>query len=128
MEKGKKKESTQLNSNFQSNAAAYLRVSSPGQEKEGYSLDFQRAAARKYAETKELILNDELIFDEVRPASKVYVKPEVQIDEFESSLDARPRLKELIEAAEKKKFKHLIVFSRDRISRDVVLAVKLNEK
>lgn len=109
-------------------AIAYLRVSTQEQEKEGFSLITQKKAANDYIERyndniiknsldKPLLdLPENFILKEVKPASIVYSKN--RNDSLFSNLNSRPLLKTILEMAQRKQFNHLIVFTRDRLTRN----------
>lgn len=115
-------------------AAAYIRVSTLKQKREGYSTDVQTEFAKKYAEEKNWKLQDDLIFKEEKPASTVEgreLNKSYVIDSFKN----RPKLHELMikiktqntkNIAENKKIKHLIVHTRDRLSRSLEESIVLN--
>ena len=110
-------------------AVVYLRVSTEEQGKKGFSIEAQRKIALDYIDdhnnkVKEKILKgnylyapDELIVKEIKPASKVFKEESIDEDLF-SSLTSRPILKQLLEMAQRREFKHIIVYSRDRLTRN----------
>jgi len=95
-------------------AVAYLRVSTKKQLNEGVSIDYQKKYAKEFAENNDLSLKDEYIFEESKPASKINNKFDV-----EESIQRRPVLNKIIELAKAKKFNTLIVYSKDRLTRNV---------
>lgn len=102
----------------QKRAAAYLRVSSERQKKEGFSIEAQELLAQEYSKSNNWILSDNLIFREDSPAAKV------DGQSFESTFmnerfKDRPELCRLLDAAQRNVFKHLIIQSRDRFARSV---------
>ncbi|MEJ8554173.1 recombinase family protein [Tepidibacter sp. Z1-5] len=99
-------------------AAAYLRVSLTRQKKEGYSLDAQMERIQKFVEKKEFYLPENLIFKEEKPATKVYGHERDELSIIDSFTE-RPILTQLLRNAQQRKFKHLIIYSRDRLSRVV---------
>ncbi|MEG0774057.1 recombinase family protein [Clostridium sp.] len=98
-------------------AAIYARVSTSRQSKKGYSLENQIEQADKFAENK-YIIPDELIFIEDSSASKFYNR-EIDYESEDSGFINRVQLQRLIHYAKKNKFKHLLVYTRDRLSRVV---------
>jgi site-specific DNA recombinase len=113
-------------------AIAYVRVSTKRQ-KEKNSIPYQIDLAKKFVDkyNKDILadiedstdkkssfiyLDDAMIFEEVRPASTVSNKP--LTDDLIDSLGDRPELQEILYRAEKREFGHLIVQSRDRLSRN----------
>lgn len=96
-------------------AAAYIRVSTERQKNEGFSPAAQESLAREYAKEKGWTL-DEFIFIEDKPASKVYGN-DVNTNDIISNFANRPVFKTLLECAENNKFSHLIIYSRDRMTR-----------
>lgn len=113
-------------------AIAYLRVSTEEQKKKGLSIELQRKMALSYVaeynrnvvivndshiDQKVLIeLNDNGILMEAKPASKIF-SDSIE-EELSDSLKNRPVLQHIIELAERKVFKHLIIYSRDRLARN----------
>ncbi|MCY6370656.1 recombinase family protein [Clostridium ganghwense] len=95
---------------------AYLRVSTEEQEKEGFSLDVQKKAALNYSDEHELGLKGNMIFDESKPASTINNKN--LDDDLNSTLKTRPVLQNILDMAQQKSFTDLIVFSRDRLTRN----------
>jgi site-specific DNA recombinase len=114
-------------------AIAYTRVSTEEQEKKGLSSDHQKELIKRYVEeynysieksfsTEEerslnkIYLDEDMIFDETSPASTIYTN---NIDsDLKENLKSRPRLQKILELAQQKRFGHLIVQSRDRLTRD----------
>jgi site-specific DNA recombinase len=103
------------NTNSTEPAAAYLRVSTEDQE-DNTSLPYQEECARKYAEDNKLKLDDNMVFPEVKPASRIEGKV---LDEltFREYLSTRPALLYIMNLADLGKIKHLIVYSIDRFTR-----------
>lgn len=104
--------------------AAYLRVSSTRQSEEGYSIENQLKFISEYVEKKEWILEKNLIYEESKPATKVEGKNIDKLN-FIDSFKNRPKLSQLLKEAQKRSFHHLIVYSRDRLSRVVEDAMAL---
>lgn len=98
-------------------AAIYARVSTKRQNRKGYSIENQVDEAKKFAEDK-FIIPDELVFIEDLSASKFYNK-EIDYEAEEENFLNRPELQKLIICAKDGMFKHLLVYSRDRLSRVV---------
>lgn len=98
-------------------AAAYIRVSTKRQDEEGTSLEMQKELAVKYAKDNGLTLDENMIYREVKPASTFNTKN--YIYDLNKSLQHRPQLQKLINSVHEKKFNHLIVYSRDRLARNV---------
>ncbi|KGK84834.1 recombinase family protein [Clostridium sp. HMP27] len=105
-------------------AASYARVSTLKQSEEGYSIENQMKYIEEYAKSKGWILEDSLKYKENKPASK---EEDESIDEsnFIENFRDRPMLTKLLKEVQKKSFKHLIVYSRDRLARDVEDAMAL---
>lgn len=102
-------------------AATYIRVSDPRQS-DGFSKENQLEKALKYAEEKNLILEDDLIFKEDVSASmpqNIIIIEEKEEDNFY----LRPELQKLLITAKENRFTELIIFSRDRLSRNVEAAL-----
>jgi len=99
-------------------AAAYLRVSTTRQKEEGHSIDAQLERIKEYVDENKWQLPENLIIDEEKPATKKENYQEEGVSLIESFGD-RPRLTELLILAQKKAYQHLIVYSRDRLSRVV---------
>lgn len=98
-------------------AAAYIRVSTKKQGEDGTSLETQRESVNEYAKDNGLILNENMIYEEVKPASTLKTKD--AIFNINSKLEKRPQLQNLLASAHEGNFRHLIVFSRDRLTRDL---------
>ncbi|WP_017413926.1 recombinase family protein [Clostridium tunisiense] len=96
-------------------AAIYARVSTRKQERDGFSIENQIKEAMSFAQDK-FIIEDRLIFEENSSASKYYNK-ELKYDSEEENFHNRPELRRLIISAQNGMFKHLLVYSRDRLSR-----------
>ncbi|MBF8983979.1 recombinase family protein [Lutibacter sp. B2] len=104
-------------------AAAYLRVSTKKQNEEGVSLEFQRKYAKEFANANNMILEDAYIFEEAKPASKIYTNKynsntELDYDE-DINIANRPILNKILTLAQQRKINTLIVYTRDRLSRNV---------
>lgn len=113
-------------------AIAYLRVSTDEQEKKGLSTAVQKKAAENYVEeynrsvdfeysngdysNNKIQLDENMILKETKPASTV-MNNSVE-ETLSDSLKNRPILQYILSMAQKKQFKHLIVFTRDRLCRD----------
>jgi DNA invertase Pin-like site-specific DNA recombinase len=95
--------------------AAYLRVSTKTQIEEGASIEVQRNLAHNYAEKHNLSLRNEYIFEESKPVSVI----NGERFDIEESIHKRPILNELLSLATQGMFKNLIVYSRDRLTRNV---------
>ena len=114
--------SSLLNTNDTTNgnaAIVYIRVSTKEQAEHGFSKDIQRKQAEIFIKEKGFsILHT---YEEDQSASKV-IPRKITRNEFnlEDSLNLqnRPDLLEIIRHAEKKEFQHLIVYTRDRLTRD----------
>ncbi|MDW8802643.1 recombinase family protein [Clostridium sp. A1-XYC3] len=109
---------------YEITAAAYLRVSTTKQGEEGNSIESQLSAAKNYAEYKKWILEDSLIFEEKKPATKVSGKKFDKLNIIDN-FRGRTELTELLHKAQRREFKHLIIYSRDRLSRVVEDAIAL---
>lgn len=96
-------------------AAAYIRVSTEEQKKDGHSMQNQLDLANEYAKEMDWDL-EEYIFKENAPASKIS-ENDVDTEDFTENFFNRPEFKKLLKLAELKKFNHLIVYSRDRLTR-----------
>lgn len=108
-------------------AVAYIRVSTKKQKDKGFSPQVQREFAQKYAEEKNLLLEEAMIFEESKLASSVNDDSnDEDYDLFKSSKE-RPELQKILELAQEKKFKHLIVYTRDRLVRssEMFFALKM---
>lgn len=105
-------------------AIAYLRVSTEQQDEQGNSIDAQRQRAKEYATSKGLIINE--FVKEAKSASKIH---SFGMSNFENSLfealKNRPNLLKILKLAQQRKFKHLIVYSRDRLIRNFEVFIKL---
>ncbi|MEJ8554841.1 recombinase family protein [Tepidibacter sp. Z1-5] len=105
-------------------AIAYLRVSTKKQEQEGNSIEIQKKAAIKYA--KECNLNIIEFLEESKSASKVS-NPDLDIqNNLYESLDSRPQLQKVLNLIKNKKVQHLIVFTKDRLARNLELSISLD--
>lgn len=114
-------------------AVIYIRVSTNEQGEKKLSPEYQKEQALKYIDEYnenihkenlnnengthlELELYENNIFEEIKPASTVFKN---YIDNnLEESLKNRPLLQHIIDLAQNKKIGHLIVLSRDRLTRD----------
>jgi site-specific DNA recombinase len=94
-------------------AGLYCRVSSPGQEEDGTSLDTQEARCRHYATEHGYLVDDAHVYREVYTGTELW---------------ERPKLTALRSAIRKGAVTHLIAYAIDRLSRDPVhLGVILSE-
>ncbi|MEJ8555326.1 recombinase family protein [Tepidibacter sp. Z1-5] len=108
-------------------AVAYLRVSTQKQQKEGNSLEVQNDLANRYAGDNSL----EIVktFKEAKSAYKSsfnYVDAEEGLCHKLNNLKNRSVLEELIAYITKEKIKHLIVYSKDRLSRNLEISLALD--
>lgn len=92
------------------NAIGYARVSSKKQESEGNSIPFQKDFIKDYASKNELFLIDTL--EESKSASLFNKSSTTEL------LKYRPVLRDILDRAKKHEFTELILFHRDRLSRD----------
>lgn len=92
-------------------------MSSPKQATEGQSIPNQVSEVRKYAEDRGWDLK--FTFIEEAPATKYFNKSINKYELVESYKEIRPELSQLLAEAEKRSFKYLIVYSRDRLARVV---------
>lgn len=99
-------------------AAAYARVSLSRQSKEGHSSDAQIERIKDFTKKNKWEIPENLIFKEEKPATKVEGRKASELSLIENFAE-RPELTKLLYAAQQGKFKHLIVCSRDRLSRVV---------
>lgn len=125
---------TPSNLNTKNNIAiAYARVSTQEQGKKGLSIDYQKDMIKKYVndynelidesnlsdddkKKKKLDLNPEMILEEIKPASTILTN---NVDnDINETLQNRPKLQQIIDLAMRKEFGHLILLSRDRLTRD----------
>lgn len=102
-------------------AVAYVRVSTSKQGEKGASLNVQRKTALEYIDrynsehmNSRIILDDNLILSEIKPASTV----ENGVTDFTGILKTRPVLEHIMGMVFRRAFKHLIIYSRDRLTRD----------
>lgn len=102
--------------------AAYVRVSSIRQSEEGYSIENQLKAISEYVEKKGWDL--EQTYEESEPATNAEDKRRGKLS-FIDSFKSRPQLSRLLQEAQKRSFQHLVVYSRDRLARDVEDAMAL---
>lgn len=105
-------------------AVAYLRVSTEKQKESGFSLENQEAIALEYAKQNGLVLTKDMILSEVRSASTTHYDSDET--DLEGSLSNRPVLLEILHLATQHKFQNIIIFSRDRLSRDLGMFIALN--
>ncbi|MTI69179.1 MAG: recombinase family protein [Firmicutes bacterium] len=105
-------------------AVAYLRVSTKKQKKTGVSIESQRESVKNYAVNNNLELDEKYIFTEAKPASKIYNDR----NDIDDSLSKRPILNHILSLASKGKFNTLIVYSRDRLTRNTEEAFALKYK
>jgi site-specific DNA recombinase len=97
-------------------AACYIRVSTKRQSEEGYSVENQRSLAEMLCKEANLSLPEHLIFIDDAPASKSADK-EIDKLNLKHNFNNRPEFQRLLASAENGEFKHLITYSRDRITR-----------
>lgn len=110
-----------MKSNTNQNIVIYSRVSTDEQEKK-FSLASQIEQGMLYARNHGLLKHDEEIDDNnifTESESASYIKDTDCSYDFNTYLPFRPKLKKILELANQKKFKHFIVYSRDRLSRNV---------
>lgn len=93
-------------------AVAYLRVSDKRQ-----NIETQRKKAIEYADRHNLHLDEDMIISEKEPASNTNDSP--MISDFTIVFKHRPELLRILTMASRKEFFHLIVYSSDRLARDV---------
>ncbi|KNY24772.1 recombinase family protein [Pseudobacteroides cellulosolvens] len=98
-------------------AAAYIRVSTKNQEEKGFSIEVQREKAISYAKEKNLVLSNDMIYEETKPVSKTS-KDDDEGDGFYERLKRRPALNEIIQLINENKISHLIIYTRDRLTRN----------
>ena len=101
---------TKTNSSVENIAAIYIRVSTQEQQKNGYSLEYQVEACRKYMKAKELA------------EFKIYADPGVS---GTVPVKNRAGFSKLLEDAEAKKFGVLVFYAFDRLARDMVIAYNI---
>ena len=117
--------STQLRSNSRvEKAVCYLRVSTTKQKDEGSSLDVQEKLAKSYAAKNNLDIIK--TFTEAKSAYKVSLNYEDVQDDIFSKINDRSILDEMLKYMTKEKIKHLIIYSKDRLSRNVEVALTLD--
>ncbi|WP_242966518.1 recombinase family protein [Clostridium sp. BSD9I1] len=73
--------------------------------------------AVEYAEKNGLILTEDMVFSEKEPASNTNDSP--MVSDFTIVFKHRPELLKILTMASRKEFSHLIVYSSDRLARDV---------
>lgn len=92
-----------------------MRVSTKEQANNGFSLENQYDYCMDFAKSKGWFVPENLIFKENISASKIN-----NVDYTENTLNLTPTregIRNLLISANNKEFKHLIVFTRDRLSR-----------
>lgn len=119
MEKTTRYQYKSFNSDNNNVAVAYIRVSTKSQEEKGFSLEIQKEKAISYAHENGLILTEDMIFEESKPASKTTNDNFDIADNIHEKLKSRPILSKIIELASERKFSHLIVYTRDRLTRNM---------
>src|SRR5690606_36178263 len=105
-------------------AICYLRVSTAEQQKEGNSITIQRKAAIEYAKRHNLHIIE--FVEEARSASKI---PDEDFDingDIIEAVSNREELQKILKYAKLRKFKHLIIYDRDRLVRNLEMLVALN--
>lgn len=107
---------------IENKAVAYLRVSTERQKESGFSLIKQEETARDYAKQNGLDITK--VFTEVKSASTINKNSSDK--DLESSLRNRPVLLEILHLAVQNKFQNIIIFSRDRLARDLGMFIALN--
>lgn len=90
----------------------YVRNSLPRQNPET-----QIAMIKKYANDNGLILTDDMIFEEKKPASSTKNSP--MVNDIDIAFKNRPVLREILKMASRHEFSHFITYSSDRLARDV---------
>lgn len=110
-----KSPTSKLNTNNENYAVAYIRVSTKEQETNS-SYDVQENCIKEYAKANNLEIIE--TFKEAKPASGSE-NTIISIDTINDILTRRPKLYEIINRAQNKEFKHLIVYSIDRFSRNL---------
>ncbi len=103
-------------------AAVYVRVSSIRQSEEGYSIESQLKAISEYVAKKGWSI--EQTYEESEPATNAEDKKRGNLS-FIDSFKSRTQLSRLLQEAQKKSFQHLVIYSRDRLARDVEDAMAL---
>jgi site-specific DNA recombinase len=94
-------------------AAIYCRVSSPGQEQDGTSLDTQETACRQYAAAQGYLVDEAYVYAEVYSGIELW---------------QRPKLALLRDVSRRREVDVVIAYAIDRLSRDPVhLGVLLSE-
>lgn len=112
-----------MNTDSSSRAIVLARVSTEEQSKKGYSIDSQFKAAQEYARKNNLQIIDEI--QEKASASKVSIRHK-EISDLSDSLSNRPQLQKILDRVKKKDFSHLIVYTRDRLARNLEIYLALN--
>lgn len=100
-------------------------MSTEEQKENKRSLLVQREAAISLAAEKGLYLDESMIFEESRPASKVYLDDEDEQFDLLKHLEKRPVLKKIVDLASERKINHLIIYTRDRLSRHLETSLAL---
>lgn len=111
--------------NLNEKAVAYIRVSTTKQKELGHSIEVQKDFAKEYAKKNHWILEDDLIFIEDKPATRSYGN-EINKNSLLESFSSRPEFHKLMVEAQNQNFKHLIIHSRDRLSRSLEESIILN--
>ena len=88
------------------NAAVYIRVSTEDQARDGYSLDAQLKAIKRYAQQNDMIIDPQYIFKDKGISGR--------------KAEKRPAFMEMIKQAKSKdkKFDIILVHKMDRFSRN----------
>ncbi len=94
-----------MNDSTPKRAAIYCRVSTPGQEQEGTSLQTQEEACRKYAAEHGFTIDEAHVYREVHTGTELW---------------ERPQLTQLREAVRRKAVDVVVAFAIDRLARDPV--------
>jgi site-specific DNA recombinase len=77
----------------------------------------QRAMLKKYAHDNGLILTDDMIYEEKKPASNTKNSP--MVNDIDIAFKNRPVIHEILKMASRHEFTHFITYSSDRLARDV---------
>jgi site-specific DNA recombinase len=125
------RKSSSSNILLEEKAVVYTRVSTKQQKKKGLSIESQVSMARDYIQDynkkvttnleiigetrKNKICTDPRIFEEDASASNAFREED---DDIYSALHSRPKLQEILDLAQQRAFKHLIVYSHDRLARN----------
>lgn len=105
-------------------AVIYLRVSTERQSSDGTSIDTQREYAEAYCKKHNLV--PLAFFQEKESASKVRNTNTSISSNLFDALRNRPQLQQVLRMAQQQKFKHIIVYSRDRLIRNLEMQVALD--